>query len=228
MVPAGSQTEISLSDTIRDYPGQYLVIVEGSIPTGAGGAYCTIRGRTALSILQEAAADAHAVIAAGSCAYDGGLAAAYPNPTGAVGVRDAVPGLTNLVNLPGCPANVYNIAATLVYFLTYDALPAVDGEGRPNFAYRREIHDHCERKRFNERDQYVLAWGDEGHKKGWCLEKMGCKGPETHHNCYDVKWNDGTGWPIAAGHGCVGCAAPHFWDTMTPFYREEEEEEDDD
>jgi hydrogenase small subunit len=22
-----------------------------------------------------------------------------------------------------------------------------------------------------------------------------------------------------AGHGCIGCAEPGFWDTMSPFYR---------
>jgi hydrogenase small subunit len=230
MAPAGGGTERSLSATIRAYPGEYIAIVEGSIPTADGGVYCTIRGRTALSILEEVAADAWGVVAAGSCAYDGGLAAAAPNPTGAVGVMDAVPGLTNLVNLPGCPANAVNIAATLVHVLTYNAFPAVDGRYRPTFAYSREIHDHCERKIYNEHDQYVLAWGDEGHRKGWCLEKMGCRGPETHSNCYSVMWNDGTSWPIGAGHNCVGCTNASFWDRMTPFYREEDEgeEEDDD
>ena len=23
---------------------------------------------------------------------------------------------------------------------------------------------------------------------------------------------------MAAGHGCVGCSEPHFWDTSSPFY----------
>ena len=27
-----------------------------------------------------------------------------------------------------------------------------------------------------------------------------------------------TSWPVAAGHGCVGCSEPDFWDSMTPFY----------
>ncbi len=218
MTPAGYGAELSLSDVVQAHPGQYIAIVEGSIPMANGGVYCTIQGRTALSILQEVAGSALAVIAAGSCAFDGGLAAAVPNPTGAVGVGGAMPGLRNLINLPGCPANAVNIAAVLVHFLTYGTLPATDGMHRPTFAYSREIHDHCERKPFNEDGLFVRAWGDEGHRKGWCLERMGCRGPETHSNCYNVKWNDGTSWPIGAGHNCVGCTNPHFWDTMTPFY----------
>ncbi len=123
MAPAGDGTELSLSDTIRTYPGEYIAIVEGSIPTANGGTFCMVRGRTALSILQKVAASARYIVAAGSCAYDGGLAAAAPNPTGATGVAGAIPNPTNLINLPGCPTNVMNISAALVYILTYGDLP---------------------------------------------------------------------------------------------------------
>ena len=220
MAPAGAQSETSLNDTLQNYSGQYLAIVEGSIPTADNGVYCTIRGRSALSIAQEVLPSARAVIALGSCAWDGGLAAATPNLTGAVGVKAAVPGLNNFLALPGCPANVVNLVATIVYLLTFNELPPRDSSGRPYFAYGDEIHEDCERNNFYEHDQFVREWGDEGHNRGWCLYKMGCKGPETDHNCPNVKWNSETCWPVAAGHGCVGCAAPHFWDTMTPFYRE--------
>jgi hydrogenase small subunit len=27
-----------------------------------------------------------------------------------------------------------------------------------------------------------------------------------------VKWNNGTSFPIEAGHGCIGCSEPNFWD----------------
>jgi hydrogenase small subunit len=221
MTPAGDMTEVSLLNTLQTYHGQYIVIVEGSIPTANNGVFCMIRGQTALSILQSVTAGAWGVIAAGSCAWDGGLAAAYPNPTGAVGVKDAVPDLTNIVNLPGCPSNAVNIAAVLVHILTYNSLPARDGENRPVSMYQRKIHQDCERRVHYEADRYVHAWGDEGHLKGWCLEEMGCKGPETRNNCAVVKWNDGTSFPIGSGHPCVGCASPHFWDERTPFYEED-------
>ncbi|RKZ68890.1 MAG: Ni/Fe hydrogenase, partial [Gammaproteobacteria bacterium] len=30
--------------------------------------------------------------------------------------------------------------------------------------------------------------------------------------CATTKWNDGTSWPIEAGHPCLGCSEPDFWD----------------
>jgi hydrogenase small subunit len=220
MVPAGDNSEKSLNDVLTKYPGQYLAIVEGSIPTANNGVYCTIRGHTALSIAQQVLPGARAVIALGSCAWDGGLAAAAPNPTGAVGVSTAVPGLTNFAALPGCPSNVVNLAATIVHLLAFNELPSRESDGRPYFAYGQEIHEHCERHDFYEEEQFVQAWGDQGHRNGWCLFKMGCKGPATHSNCPSVKWNDGTCWPIGAGHGCISCTSSHFWDQRYHFYQE--------
>ena len=218
MATAGEMTERSLGGTMTRFPGQYICVVEGSIPTAASGIHCMIRGRTALSIAQEVCRNAAATIAIGTCAWEGGIAAAAPNPTGAMGVKDAVPGLATLLNLPGCPANVVNLTATIVHFLTFGSWPATDGSGRPLFAYGEEIHEECERHDHYEEGRFVLEWGDEGHRQGWCLFQMGCKGPESHHNCPSAKWNDGTSWPIGAGHGCVGCAEARFWDRMTPFY----------
>jgi hydrogenase small subunit len=218
MAPAGHQAEKSLMDTVAAYPGQYLVVVEGSIPTKDGGIYCTVGGRTAQDLVQEIGSNAAAIIAAGTCAAYGGIPAAAPNPTGAVGVGDVVTGVP-IINLPGCPMNVDNLTATVVHFITFGALPATDQRGRPLFAYGSRIHDDCERRAHYDAGQFVEEWGDEGHRKGWCLYKMGCKGPETFHNCPIVRWNEGVSWPIGAGHGCVGCSEPNFWDTMSPFYQ---------
>jgi len=227
MVPAGMMSERSLTDTITNFPGQYICVVEGSIPTAANGIHCMIRGRTALSIAQEVCGNALATIAVGTCAWDGGLAAARPNPTGAVGVRQAVPNLATLINLPGCPANVVNLAATIAHFLTFNSWPATDSSGRPRFAYDEDIHDECERHEHYEAKRFVRAWGDEGHQRGWCLFQMGCRGPATHHNCSTVKWNGGTCWPVQAGHGCVGCAESGFWDNLSPFYVPLRDDDDD-
>ncbi len=228
MAPSGAAAGKSRADVLAQYAGKLVCIVEGAIPTGQNGNYCTIAGETALSIVRDVTARAAATIALGNCAVDGGLAAASPNPTGATGVRGAVPNLANLVNMPGCPANVVNLVATVVYYVTYGALPRLEEDGRPRFAYHDEVHERCERKRFKDQDQYVLAWGDEGHLQGWCLKRMGCRGPDTDHNCPTVKWNDGACWPIGAGHHCVGCARSGFWDRMTPFYRSGDGAGDDD
>jgi hydrogenase small subunit len=218
MAAAGHQAHEALQKVVGDKKGQYLVVVEGSIPTFEKGAYCTVGGRSALEIAREVCGNAAATIAMGTCAAFGGLPAAAPNPTGALGVRDAVPGLKNLVNLPACPANAENITALLVHYLTFKSWPPLDQYLRPLFAYGKLIHDNCERRAHYDSGQYVEAWGDEGHRTGYCLYKMGCKGPVTSQNCPRVRWNEGTNWPIGCGHPCVGCAEPDFWDKMTPFY----------
>jgi hydrogenase small subunit len=218
MAAAGHQAEAALASVVRDKKGAYIAIVEGSIPTGENGAYCTIGGRAALDIAREVCGNAAATIAIGTCAAFGGLPAAAPNPTGALGVADAVPGLKNLINLPACPANVENLTALVVYYLTFKRFPPLDSERRPLFAYGKTIHDNCERRAHFDAGQYVEAWGDEAHRTGHCLYKLGCKGPVTKQNCPVVRWNDGTNWPIGCGHPCIGCAEPGFWDRMTPFY----------
>jgi hydrogenase small subunit len=219
MAAAGSQAESARDKTVKDNKGKYIALVEGSIPTGADGAYCTIGGRAALDIAREVCRNAAATIAVGTCAAFGGIPAAAPNPTGALSVADAVPGTKNLINMSACPANAENITALLVYYLTLKRFPPLDQYRRPFFAYGKSIHDNCERRAHFDAGQYVEAWGDEAHRQGHCLYKMGCKGPATSQNCPVVKWNEGTNWPIGCGHPCIGCAEPNFWDTMTPFYQ---------
>jgi hydrogenase small subunit len=219
MAAAGFQAEDALKGVVKNSPGQFIAIVEGSIPTGADGAYCTIGGRSALDIARDVCGQAAATIAVGTCATYGGLPAAAPNPTGALGVADAVPGVKNLINLSACPANAANIGALLVYYMTYKRWPPLDGFRRPLFAYGKSIHDNCERRAHFDAGQYVETWGDDAHRSGACLYKMGCKGPVTYQNCPTVRWNEGTNWPIGCGHPCIGCAEPDFWDRMTPFYK---------
>ncbi|MCC7382881.1 MAG: hydrogenase small subunit [Deltaproteobacteria bacterium] len=219
MAAAGHQAEAALKGVVDTLKGQYLAVIEGSIPTGASGAYCTIGGRSALQIANEVCAGAAATIAIGTCAAFGGLPAAAPNPTGALGVADAVPSVKNLINLSACPANAENLTALIVYYLTYKHWPELDRHRRPLFAYGKSIHDNCERRAHFDAGQYVEAWGDEAHRDGYCLYKVGCKGPVTFQNCPTVRWNQGTNWPVGCGHPCIGCAEPDFWDKMTPFYR---------
>jgi hydrogenase small subunit len=212
MAAAGKQAEEAKKQTID--AGGYLLVVEGSIPMADNGIYCTIGGRTAVDLLQEAAANAIAVVAVGSCAAFGGIPKAAPNPTNAVSVMDLVTDKP-VLNLPGCPHNVVNLTATVVHFLTFGALPAMDDLHRPLFAYGSLIHDNCERRGHFDRGEFVRSWGSEGHQQGWCLYQMGCKGPVTHQNCPSVRWNEGVSWPVASGHGCIGCSEPDFWERPT-------------
>ena len=215
MAAAGSQAEAARRAALST-PG-YLLVVEGSIPQGDIPGACTIGGRAAADLLAEAARNAGAIVAVGACASFGGIPAARPNPTGAVPAQSLVSGVP-MVNVPGCPPNGDNISATIAHWLTFGGLPAADELGRPLFAYGDRIHDHCERRAFFDAGQFAEDFGDQAHADGWCLYKLGCKGPSTFHNCPTLRWNDGTSWPVEAGHGCIGCSQPDFWDTMTPFY----------
>ncbi|MGA7228996.1 MAG: hydrogenase small subunit [Acidimicrobiia bacterium] len=215
MAAAGAQAEAAKAAALE--AGGHIVVVEGSVPTADEGVYCTIAGKTALQHLNEAANGAIAIINVGTCSSFGGIPAASPNPTGARGVPDVIKGVP-IINLPGCPMNVDNLLGVIGHYLTFGALPPTDGQGRPLFAYGQRIHDNCERRAHFDAGQFALEWGDEGHRKGWCLYKLGCKGPSTFHNCPSQRWNMGTNWPIGAGHGCVGCSEADFWDTMSPFY----------
>ena len=209
MAAAGNLAEEAKQATID--AGGYLLVVEGSIPVGDGEFYCTVGGKSALQLLNEAAANALAVVAVGNCAAFGGWPYATPNPTNASFVSEIIKDKP-VMNLPGCPYNPVNLTAAVVHYLTFGELPAMDDLHRPLFAYGALIHDNCPRRGHFDAGEFVAAWGDEGHKKGWCLYKMGCKGPVTFHNCPAVEYNDGTSWPIKAGHGCIGCSEKDFWD----------------
>jgi hydrogenase small subunit len=217
MAAAGHAAEAAMHESMEANRGEYVLIVTGSIPMNEGGIYTVIGGRTAHDVLVEAADGAAAVVAVGACAHWGNIQAARPNPTGAVGVRDIIKDKP-VLTVAGCPPIGDVITATIVHYLTFGNLPAMDAEGRPLFAYGARIHDQCSRRAHYDAGQYVETFDDAAARKGWCLYKVGCKGPATFAPCPIFQWNSGTNWPIGAGHPCLGCTEPNFWDTMTPFY----------
>lgn len=202
---AGHQVEAARKSAMEQHKGQYILVVEGAIPTRDGGIYCKIGGQTAIELLKECAADAAAVIAIGSCASWGGMPSTDPNPTGASSVAKVLG--KPVVTIPGCPPNPYNFLSTVVHFLTFGNLPAVDHLGRPKFAYSRLIHENCERRAHFDAGRFAKEFGDLDHRLGLCLYKLGCKGPETYANCSVIMFGDiGAGtWPVACGHPCIGC-----------------------
>lgn len=217
MAAAGSAAESALHDAMEANAGEYLLVVTGSVPLNEGGIYTTIGGRTAKEILEEAGEGAAAVIAVGACAHWGNIQASRPNPTGAVGV-DRIIKDKPIVNIAGCPPIGDVITATVVHYLTFGRLPALDPDRRPLFAYGARIHDQCPRRAHFDAGQFVQAFDDEGARKGWCLYEVGCKGPAAFSPCPILQWNSKTDWPIGAGHPCIGCTERAFWDTFTPFY----------
>ncbi|HSE66138.1 MAG TPA: hydrogenase small subunit [Gemmatimonadales bacterium] len=217
MAAAGHAVETAKEAAMKANFGQYLLVVTGSIPTKDGGVYTVVGGRTAQDLLEEAAKGAAAILAVGACAHWGSVQAARPNPTGAVGVRDIIKNKP-VINIAGCPPIGDVVTATVVHYLTFNRLPDMDAEGRPLFAYGARIHDQCPRRANFDAGQFVEVFDDDAARRGWCLYKVGCKGPATFSPCPIFQWNTRTSWPIGAGHPCIGCTEPHFWDTMSPFY----------
>jgi hydrogenase small subunit len=208
---SGYGAEKSRADAMKENYGKYLLLVDGSVALGQGGAYSTVAGRSNLDMLQEAAKGAAAVVAVGTCSSFGGIPAAQPNPTGAVPVTDIVKDKP-VINVSGCPPIPVVITGVLAHYLTFGQLPALDALGRPTAFYGNSIHDRCYRRPFYDQGKFAKTFDDEGARNGWCLFELGCKGPVTHNACATTKWNGGTSFPIESGHGCLGCSEPNFWD----------------
>jgi hydrogenase small subunit len=202
---AGHQAELSRVQAMEEYAGQYILVTEGSIPTADNGIYCMVGGKTALELVRETAEGAAAVVAIGSCASWGGIPSSPPNPTGAVGTNEILTDRT-VVTIPGCPPNPYNFLGTVLQFATLGTLPALDEKGRPLWAYGRTIHEHCPRRAHFDAGRFAEQYGDGAHRQGWCLYKLGCKGPQTYANCSVNHFNEvPDAWPIGLGHPCYGC-----------------------
>lgn len=206
MAASGPQSENLLDQLIEDDRGEYILIVEGAVPLGLGGNFLRIgpKGETGEALLKRVAKNAAAIFAVGSCALDGGVVAAAPNPTGAVGVAEAL-GRNDIINLPGCPVNPINVVGTLLHYMMFAEMPELGENNKPLWAYAPRVHDNCERRGHYDAGEFVREWGDEGAKKGWCLYEMGCKGPYADMNCAQMKFNEGTSWPVQVGHGCIAC-----------------------
>ncbi len=215
MAASGFQAEKSLEDTITKYKGEYIVLIEGSVPTKDGGIYCTIGGKTALQILEEVTHHAAAVIAWGSCASFGCVQASNPNPTGAKPIHKLIS--KPVVRVPGCPPIADVMTGVVTHYLVFGRIPELDSRGRPKAFYSRRVHDTCYRRPNFDAGLFVESWDDENAKKGYCLYKMGCRGPITYNYCGVAGWNNGVSFPIKSGHPCIGCSEDGFWDNA-PFY----------
>ena len=205
MAPSGKDAELALADAIKKNEGKFVLVVEGSIPTRDNGKYLKIAGKWGVDFLNEVAAKSAAVISMGSCASWGGVPSSGINPTGAVGV-DSIITSKPVINIPGCPPNPYVLLGTVLQYARTGTLPELDEKKRPKFAYDRVIHDQCPRRAHFDAGRFAKQFGDDGHRQGWCLYELGCKGPVTHAPCSTRHFNDIVdAWPIGVGAPCFGC-----------------------
>ncbi|HJX12934.1 MAG TPA: hydrogenase small subunit [Dehalococcoidales bacterium] len=223
MAAAGEMAIRAMEDTAEQKKGEYVLVVDGAVPTAPGAVYGAIGERngkpvTMLQRVTELAADALAVIALGTCASFGGIPAAPPNPTGCQPVRDVLKkeGISKpLVNIPGCPPHPDWFVGTVAGVIL-NGLPAADDLDdllRPRAFYGKLIHENCPRRACFDEGKFARKFGDDG-----CLYELGCKGPITYADCPVRRWNSGTNWVIGAGAPCNGCTQPEFPDQTAPFY----------
>jgi hydrogenase small subunit len=223
MAAAGDMAVQVLEGTAAEKKGEYVLVVDGAVPTAMDGVYGAVgeRGGKPVTMQQrvtELARDALAVIALGTCASFGGIPAAPPNPTGCKAVREVlkVAGIDKpLINIPGCPPHPDWFVGTVAGVIL-NGLPKpedLDDYLRPKAFYGKLIHENCPRRASFDEGKFAKKFGDEG-----CLYELGCKGPITYADCPLRKWNSGTNWVIGAGAPCNGCTQPEFPDQTAPFY----------
>ncbi|TLD84728.1 hydrogenase small subunit [Helicobacter trogontum] len=191
---------------------KYVLLVEGSVPMGFAKDYITLGNRNGYDEVSHLLHNAEAVFAVGTCSSFGGIQSAYPNPTNGHALSEIFE--REVINIPGCPPSDKNIVATLLYYYLFGESPSLDSLKRPLWAYGKSVHDLCERKSFFMSGDFVESFDDPNMKEGYCLYKVGCKGPYTYNNCPKVKFNAKTSWPVQGGHGCIGCSEPNFWDNF--------------
>lgn len=192
----GAKAEQNRDDVVARYPGEFICVVEGAIPTADGGVYGMIGGRTMLDIAQSVIPQAKHTICFGTCSSYGGLPAAAPNPTGAMGVAEALGADT--INLTGCPPHPMNLVACIASYLLNNQMPSLRSDGRPYFCHGERVHSNC-----------PAPHG--------CMEGYNCKGPWTYNNCHQQPYNEES-WCVKVEHQCIGCSEPGFWDRNAPFY----------
>ena len=182
MAASGDQAEAALAKAMKENFGKYVLVIDGSVPTGAGGAYCTSGGRSAVDTLREAAKGAAAIVCVGTCSAFGGIPFADPNPTGAWPVTAIVEGKP-IINVSGCPPIPEVITGTLLQFVTTGKVPDLDEHLRPKAFFGNTIHDRCYRRPFYDEGKFAKSFDDEGARNGWCLYELAARDNHPQRLC---------------------------------------------
>ncbi len=216
MATSGEIAEEMLENSLNN-PFGFICIVEGAIPTANQNIYGTVGGKSMYDNCVRILPKSKAIIAIGTCAAYGGIQSAAPNITEAKGIAEIFTELSApIINLAGCPPNPLNLMGSLVLLLLGKKIE-LDKVGRPKIFYGQTVHMLCERLPYFQAKKFATSFNSEEARNGWCLLKLGCKGPKTFNNCPTTLFNN-VSWPVKAGHPCIGCSEPNFWDKLTPFY----------
>jgi hydrogenase small subunit len=216
----GAAGDLAVQSLATAAAGQFILAVEGGIPTIYNGKTCTIYTHngvdvTALAAVQQLAPLATKVLSIGTCASFGGMAGAKPNPTQIKSVSAAT-GIST-INIPGCPPHPDWIVWTIAQLLS-GVTPSLDRSGRPTTLYGKTVHSQCSR--------INASWATSLSSTGLCNGNLGCKGRNTHADCPTRLWNNQTNWCVGTvssnGNGadslCQGCTESGFPDKFSPLF----------
>ena len=123
--------------------GNYILVVEGGVPTAFNGACCwswsrSGQDKTFQSLLTDFAPHASSIVAVGTCAAFGGVSASGPNPGQVVSVQTALKGVIsanqNVINISGCPPHPDWIVWAIAQLLLGKSV-SLDANNRPQTLY---------------------------------------------------------------------------------------------
>jgi hydrogenase small subunit len=204
-----------LEETLQKNRKDFVLVVEGSIPTGSDE-YCTIGEVHGKRVgvrewVEKLGENAKLLVSVGTCAAFGGIPAAIPqdgsaNPTGAISVAQLMKGKT-VVNIPGCPPHPDWIVGSLLYVILKGELPKLDEYNRPLLYFGKTVHEQCERLSAYKSGDFAKQWGDSG-----CLYQLGCLGIDSGCDLPSRKWVGGFNSCTNCGGGCIGCTEDVFPD----------------
>lgn len=207
---SGVAIESHIAKIAEEYKNEYILVIEGSVPED--DAFLMVSGRSIKEEIVHLAKTAKAVVAAGSCAAWGGIPAAFPNPTNSSAATDFIAEEIPLALVPGCPPIAEVMIGTLLHVHFHGELPELDKKKRPKVFFHTTVHLTCHRKPFFDKKLFSTSFDDGTIQEGYCLLKLGCKGPSTFNACESIGWNGEKTSPIRAGNPCIGCAEKNFWD----------------
>ena len=211
MTASGKPALDVIVDTEKSHKGEYILVVEGSVPENGFG---DVGEETMEDTIERLAKSAYAVVSLGTCAAFGGIPSGSANPTKAKGVKEFLD-LKNisvpLINIPGCPSHPDWFVGTVANLLIF-GIPELDELQRPKLFFGQLIHENCERRAYFDKGKFAAKLSDEG-----CLFEVGCKGPYTHADCPIRSWNSGVNWCVQNGGPCIGCVEPEFPDLQAMY-----------
>jgi len=207
MTASGDLAMQTLDESATLYKGQFILVIEGAIPTGASGNYCIIGEVNGVPLTMQQAVlkygpMAKYVVAAGTCASFGGVSAAASS-TVCQSAKTILTGKTAnpVVNLPSCPVHPTVLIQSLLDLILIGN-PTLDSNNRPTKYFGTTVHNTCPRKGTGKASQIGAATG--------CFLAYGCKGTTADNVCTSLKWNNGQSWCMKVNYPCIGCSNPTF------------------